>query len=240
MTAAACVTAIVPCLDEETAIGGVVAGLLANGANAVLVVDGGSRDATRERAAAAGGRVILERRRGYGRAIQTGIAALPPETRIVLFVDGDGSDRLDRVPALLDPIRAGRADFVHGSRIRGDREPGAMSPQQIVAGHLAGWLLRLTYGARFTDMSPYRAIRRDALERLGMRDETYGWNLEMLMRAAAAGLRCEEVAAGQRPRQGGASKVSGDWRAGMRAAWVIGTTFLRLAQALSREGRRSG
>ncbi|WP_267360246.1 MULTISPECIES: glycosyltransferase family 2 protein [unclassified Methylobacterium] len=240
MTAASFVTAVVPCLDEETAIGGVVAGLLANGADAVLVVDGGSRDATRERAAAAGGRVILERRRGYGRAIQTGIAALPPETAIVLFVDGDGSDRLDRVPALLDPIRAGQADFVQGSRIRGDREPDAMSPQQIVAGHLAGWLLRLTYGARFTDMSPYRAIRRDALERLGMRDETYGWNLEMLMRAAAAGLRCAEVDVGQRPRQGGASKVSGDWRVGMRAAWVIGTTFLRLARALSREGRRSG
>ncbi|MCJ2018270.1 glycosyltransferase family 2 protein [Methylobacterium sp. E-065] len=240
MTAASFVTAVVPCLDEETAIGGVVAGLLANGADAVLVIDGGSRDATRERAAAAGGRVILERRRGYGRAIQTGIAALPPETAIVLFVDGDGSDRLDRVPALLDPIRAGQADFVQGSRIRGDREPDAMSPQQIVAGHLAGWLLRLTYGARFTDMSPYRAIRRDALERLGMRDETYGWNVEMLMRAAAAGLRCAEVAVGQRPRQGGASKVSGDWRVGMRAAWVIGTTFLRLARALSREGRRSG
>ncbi|MBE7204554.1 MAG: glycosyltransferase, partial [Parafilimonas terrae] len=95
MTAAAFVTAIVPCLDEETAIGGVVAGLLANGADAVLVVDGGSRDATRERAAAAGARVILERRRGYGRAIQTGIAALPRQTHIVLFVDGDGSDRLD-------------------------------------------------------------------------------------------------------------------------------------------------
>ncbi len=196
VTASAFVTAIVPCLDEAAAIGAVVAGLLANGADAVLVVDGGSRDATRERAAASGAHVIVERRRGYGRAIQAGIAALPPETGIVLFVDGDGSDRLDRVPALLDPIRAGRAAFVHGSRIRGDREPGAMSPQQIVAGHLAGWLLRLTYGARFTDMSPFRAIRRDALARLGMRDETYGWNLEMLMRASAAGLRCEEVAVG--------------------------------------------
>ncbi|MCJ2071740.1 glycosyltransferase family 2 protein [Methylobacterium sp. J-030] len=234
------VTAIVPCLDEETAIADVVAGLLTHGADAVIVVDGGSADATRERSATAGARVVVEPRRGYGRAIQTGIAALPPETGIVLFVDGDGSDRLDCVPTLLDPIRLGHADFVHGSRIRGHRERGAMSPQQIVAGHLAGWLLRLTYGARFTDMSPFRAIRRDALARLGMRDETYGWNLEMLMRASAAGLRCVEVAVGQRPRRGGASKVSGDWRVGLRAAWAIGTTFLRLARALSREGRPAG
>lgn len=234
------VAAIVPCLDEETAIADVVTGLLAHGADAVIVVDGGSADATRELAATAGAQVVFEPRRGYGRAIQTGIAALPLETGIVLFVDGDGSDRLDCVPALLDPIRLGRADFVHGSRIRGHREQGAMNPQQIVAGHLAGWLLRLTYGARFTDMSPFRAIRRDALTRLGMRDETYGWNLEMLMRASAAGLRCAEVAVGQRPRRGGASKVSGDWRVGMRAAWSIGTTFLRLARALSREGRPVG
>ena len=240
MSATPFVTAIVPCLEEETAIADVVAGLLANGADAVIVVDGGSRDATVVRARGAGARVIVEPRRGYGRAIQTGIAALPPETHTVLFVDGDGSDRLDRLPGLLDPIRTGRADFVHGSRIRGGREPGAMSPQQIVAGHLAGWLLRLVYGARFTDMSPFRAIRRDALARLGMADETYGWNLEMLMRASAAGLRCEEIAVGQRPRRGGASKVSSDWRAGIRAALIIATTFLRLARTLSREGRPAG
>ena len=240
MNAKPFVTAIVPCLDEETAIADVVAGLLANGADAVIVVDGGSRDATAARANDAGAHVVVEPRRGYGRAIQTGIAAMAPETRIVLFVDGDGSDRLDRVPDLLDPIRVGRADFVHGSRVRGAREPGAMSPQQIVAGHLAGWLLRLAYGACFTDMSPFRAIRRDALSSLGMRDETYGWNLEMLMRSAAAGLRCEEVAVGQRPRQGGASKVSGDWRVGLRAAWIIATTFLRLARGLAREGRSAG
>lgn len=235
MNAIPFVTAIVPCLDEETAIPDVVAGLLANGADAVIVVDGGSRDATAARARSAGARVIVELRRGYGRAIQAGIAAMTPETGIVLFVDGDGSDRLDRVPDLLDPIRAGRADFVHGSRVRGAREPGALSPQQIVAGHLAGWLLRLTYGTRFTDMSPFRAIRRDALAQLGMRDETYGWNLEMLMRAAASGLRCEEIAVGQRLRQGGASKVSGDWRVGLRAAWIIGATFLHLSRGLARE-----
>ena len=231
----AVVSAIVPCLNEEKAIGQVVAGLLANGADEVVVVDGGSRDATCRLAEAAGARVIVEPRRGYGMAIQTGIAAVRADAGILLFVDGDGSDRIERAPLLIGPIRAGRVDFVHGSRVRGDRETGAMSLPQIVAGRLAGGLLQLAYGARFTDMSPFRAIRRDALDRLGMRDETYGWNLEMLMRAAAGGLRCEEVAVGQRPRRGGVSKVSGDWRVAMRAAWVIATTFLRLSRELRRE-----
>lgn len=160
-------------------------------------------------------------------------------TGLVLFVDGDGSDRLDRAPDLLDPIRTGRADFVHGSRVRDAREPGAMS-QQIVAGYLAGWLLRLTQCARFTDMLAFRAIRRDALARLGLRDETYGWSLGMLMRVAAANLRCEKSDVGQRPRRGGASKVSGDWRVGLRAVWIIGTTGLRLARELAREKPSAG
>lgn len=231
------VSAIVPCLDEETAIADVVAGLLVHGADEIVVVDGGSRDGTRERAEAAGARVVVEPRRGYGRAMQAGIAAARSDAEILLFVDGDGSDRIDCAPALLAPIREGRADFVQGSRLRGPREPDSLTVQQIVAGRLAGWLIRAAYGATFTDMSPFRAIRRDALVRLGMRDESYGWNLEMLMRAAAAGLRCEEVAVGQRRRRGGVSKVSGDLRLGLRAAWAIAKTFLRLAATLRREAR---
>ncbi|GEP04909.1 glycosyltransferase family 2 protein [Methylobacterium oxalidis] len=234
----ALLSAIVPALDEETAIADVVAGLRAQGADEVIVVDGGSRDATVARAEAAGARVIAERRRGYGRAVRAGIAAARADAGVLLFVDGDGSDRLEAVPDLVGPIRRGEADFVHGSRILGPREPGALSPQQIAAGHVAGRLVRLAYGVDFTDMSPFRAIRRDSLDRLGMREETYGWNLEMLMRAAAAGLRCREVAAGQRTRRGGASKVSGDWRVASRAAWVIGRTFLRLCLALRREAKR--
>lgn len=233
------VSAVVPCLDEETAIGEVVAGLLARGVTEVVVVDGGSRDATVARASAAGARVIVERRRGYGRAVQAGIAATRADSGILLFVDGDGSDRLEHVPDLLGPIGRGTADFVHGSRLRGPREASALGLQQIVAGRLAGLLIRLVYGTRFTDMSPFRTIRRDALDRLGMRDETFGWNLEMLMRASAAGLRCEEIAVGQRSRRGGASKVSGDLRVGIRAAWTIGITFLRLVKALRRESRRA-
>ncbi len=229
---AASVAAVIPCLDEEAAIGSVVAAVLARGVGAVIVVDGGSRDRTAERAAAAGAQVVVEVRRGYGRAIQSGIAALPAGTGVVLFLDGDGSDPPERIPDLLGPVLAGEADFVLGSRLRGEREPGSLSPQQVAAGWLAGVLLRAAYGARFTDMSPFRAIRRDALATLGMRDETYGWNLEMLMRVAAAGLRAREVPVGQRRRVGGVSKVSGNLGASVAAAWKIGGTFLRLSREL--------
>jgi glycosyltransferase involved in cell wall biosynthesis len=228
------VAAIIPCLDEEAAIGQVVAAVRAQGVATVIVVDGGSRDATVARARLAGATVVEETRRGYGRAVQSGIAALPPDAAIVLFLDGDGSDPPERIPDVLAPILAGRADFVHGTRIRGEREPGALSPQQVAAGRIAQVLLRLVYGARFSDMSPFRAIRRDALARLGMREETFGWNLEMLMRVAAAGIASEEVAVGQRRRIGGVSKVSGNPRAVVAASWSIATTFLRLAAALRR------
>lgn len=228
------IAAVIPCLDEEAAIGPVVAAVRAHHIDTVIVVDGGSKDATAARARAAGAKVVEEPRRGYGRAIQAGIAALPPEAAIVLFLDGDGSDPPERIPDVLAPILAGRAAFVHGTRVRGDREPGSLSPQQLAAARVAGVLLRLFYGARFTDMSPFRAIRRETLDGLGMREKTYGWNLEMLMRVAAARLPAEEVAVGQRRRQGGASKVSGNPRAVAAASWSIATTFLRLATALRR------
>jgi glycosyltransferase involved in cell wall biosynthesis len=210
--------------------------VLAHGLGEVIVVDGGSRDRTAPNAAAAGARVVVEPRRGYGRALKAGLAAMAPAATIVLFIDGDGSDRPEMIPAVLAPIEQDSADFVLGSRLLGDREPGSLSLAQIVAGRLAGLLGRLRYGVRFTDMSPFRAIRREALERLGMCEETYGWNLEMQMRAAAAGLRIVEVPVGQRRRAGGTSKVSGSWRSALRAAAVILMTFLRLAIALRRKG----
>ncbi len=228
------VTAIIPCLDEEQAIGPCVTAVLAQGVGEVIVVDGGSKDRTAENARAAGARVIVEPRRGYGRALMSGIAALPPSATVVLFIDGDGSDRPEMIPAVLAPIDGGTADFVLGSRLKGEREPGSLAPAQIVAGHLAGLLIRLLYGVRFTDMSPFRAIRRDALDRLGMREESYGWNLEMQMRVAAAGLRVSEVPVGQRRRVGGVSKVSGSWLTAVRAGWVIAATFCRLAIDLRR------
>jgi glycosyltransferase involved in cell wall biosynthesis len=225
----AVVCVIIPCLDEETAIGPCVVAVRAHGVGEVIVVDGGSRDRTVERASEAGARIVVERRRGYGRAMLAGIAAMSPSATIVLFIDGDGSDRSEMIPAVLAPIERDEADFVLGSRLYGPREPGSLAPAQILAGHLAGVLMRLRYGVRFTDMSPFRAIRRDALERLGMREETFGWNLEMQMRAAAARLRIVEVPVGQRRRAGGNSKVSGDLATAARAAWVLVATFLRLA-----------
>ena len=225
--------AIIPVLDEETAIADVVRGMRLH-VQTVIVVDGQSKDRTVARARDAGAQVIVENRRGYGRAIQAGLAALPSNIDIVVFVDGDGSDRIELVADLIAPLLAGRADFVHGTRLKGEREPGALSLPQIVAGHLAGLLIWGLYGARFTDMSPFRALRRDTLQRLGMRDQTFGWNLEMQMRVAAARLRIREIPVGQRRRAGGVSKVSGDPVSAARAAWVIATTFTRLAIELRR------
>jgi len=223
------ISAIIPCLDEEAAIGQVVASVLAQRVNEVIVVDGGSRDRTVERAEIAGARVMVEPRRGYGRAIQAGIAAARDDAEILVFLDGDGSDAAEFIPALVSPIAAGQAAFVLGSRVRGSRESGSLAPQQVVAAHIGRLLLRVVYGARFTDLSPFRAIRRDELRRLGMKEQTYGWNLEMLMRVAAARLPSLEIAVGQRRRIGGVSKVSGNLIAGFKAAWSISATFIRLA-----------
>jgi glycosyltransferase involved in cell wall biosynthesis len=228
----AVVSAIIPCLDEEAAIGHVVAAVLAQQVSEVIVVDGGSRDRTAERAAAAGARVIVEPRLGYGRAIQAGIAAARDDADILIFVDGDGSDSPEFIPKLVSPIVAKQAVFVLGSRVRGPREPGSLSPQQLVAAHVGRLLLRIVYRANFTDLSPFRAIRRDELLRLGMQEETYGWNLEMLMRVVAARLPAREIAVGQRRRIGGVSKVSGNFVAGIKAAWSIAATFVRLALEL--------
>jgi glycosyltransferase involved in cell wall biosynthesis len=226
------VAVIIPCLNESEPIGGVVGDVLAQGVDDVIVVDNRSTDDTAKRAAAAGSTVVREPQRGYGRACAAGVAALPPETDIVCFLDGDGSDVPKFLSAVVGPIAEGKADFVMGSRLRGRREPGSMTPQQIVAGWLAGVLMKLTYGVTFTDMSPFRAMRLDRLHALGMSEQTYGWNLEMQMRVAAAGWRILEIAVDHRCRRGGVSKVSGDVVAGLNAAWKITTTFLRLAVTL--------
>lgn len=222
------VAVVVPCLNEEEAIGGVVGEILAQQVDEVVVVDNGSTDRTAERARAAGARVANQPQRGYGRACAAGLAAVRADADIVCFMDGDGSDVPDYLRAVVGPIASGEADFVMGSRLRGRREPGSMTPQQIVAGWLAGFLLRLAYRVRFTDMSPFRAMRLDRLKSLGMTEQTYGWNLEMQMRVAAAGLRVREVPVDHRRRRGGVSKVSGNLVAGIQAGWKIAGTFVRL------------
>ena len=226
------VAVVVPCLNESEPIAGVVREILSEGVDDVVVVDNGSTDGTAAKATAAGARVVSEPRRGYGRACAAGVASLPPETEIVCFLDGDGSDVPAFLPSVVAPVAAGTADFVMGSRLRGRREPGSMTPQQIVAGWLSGVLLRAAYGARFTDMSPFRALPLDRLRALGMSEQTFGWNLEMQMRVAAAGWRILEIPVDHRRRRGGVSKVSGNFTAGIKAAWTIAATFLRLALSL--------
>jgi glycosyltransferase involved in cell wall biosynthesis len=233
--AEAVVAVVIPCLDEESAIGGLVESLRAKGVDEAIVVDGGSRDRTVEWARAAGAKVIVETRRGYGRACAAGVAAAKPEAAIIAFMDGDGSDDPAFAPEVIGPVLSGEVDFCMGSRLAEGGDPGALGVQQRVAGLLAGLLMRLAYGVRFTDMSPYRAIRRDRLDALGMTEKTYGWNLEMQMRVAALNLKVHETRVACRRRKGGASKVSGNLRTVLPAAWVIVRTFLRLAASLRAE-----
>ena len=148
---------------------------------------------------------------------------------IVVFLDGDGSDIPAFIPQLVEPIANGTHDFVIGSRTRGQRETGSMNFQQILSGRIAGWIMRLLYGVRYTDMCPFRAIRRDALAKLDMREETYGWNLEMQMKAARAGLRILEIPVNHRRRTGGESKVSGTVCGTFVAGSRIIATLFRVA-----------
>ena len=223
------VSVVIPALDEEATIADVVGAVPREIASEVIVVDNGSGDETAERAREAGARVVGEPRGGYGRACRTGGGAVAPGCEIIVFLDGDGSDCPELMSRLVDPIRAGTHDFVTGSRTRGVRESGSLNLQQRFAGRAAGLLVGLLYDVRYTDMCPFRAIRRDALARLGMREETYGWNLEMQMRAARAGLRVLEVPVRHRRRAGGASKVSGTVRGTLRAGTRILYTLARIA-----------
>jgi glycosyltransferase involved in cell wall biosynthesis len=224
------VSVIIPALNEEEPIAGVIRGVAATKIPAeIVVVDNGSTDETAKRAHVAGARVIAEPRRGYGRACTAGVAALRPECEIVVFLDGDGSDCPEFMDQLVDPIIVGTHDFVIGSRTRGQCEPGSMNIQQVFAGRFAGWLMSILYGVRYTDMCPFRAIRRNALERIGMRERTYGWNLEMQMKAARARLRILEIPVNHRRRAGGKSKVSGTLRGTFLAGARIIATLLRIA-----------
>lgn len=228
------VAAVIPTLNEEAAIAGVIAAIPSGTVDRVIVVDSGSTDATAERARAAGAQAVGESRRGYGRACRAGVEAAD-DCEILVFLDGDGSDCPELIPMLVASIAEGRADFVIGSRTRGVRERGSMSAHQLFAGYAIGAALGLLYGVRYSDMGPMRAIRRDVLHGLGMREMTYGWNLEMQMRAARAGLRVIEVPVAHRRRAGGVSKVSGNLVGTLKASWRILLTFARVAL----EARRS-
>lgn len=223
------VTLVIPTLNEEDAIAGVIGAVPRDLVDEIVVVDGGSTDRTVEVSVVAGARVLVERTPGYGHACLAG--ALQAEGDVIVFLDGDGSDCPELIPDLLAPLLAGECDFVIGSRTRGKREPGSMTPHQIIAGRVLGLAMRLLYGVSYTDMSPFRALRRDTLLRLGMRETTYGWNLEMQMRAARSGLRVQEIPVAHRRRAGGKSKVSGNLRGTIKASYRILATFARIAVA---------
>lgn len=192
-----------------------------------LVVDNGSSDRTAERAQAAGARVI-QSPRGYGAACLAGSNAALPDSNILVYMDGDGADEISGLERLIAPIAAGEQDFVVGSRLRGNRQPGSMLPSQVFAGRFVGLLLRIFQGVRYTDMCAFRAIRRSSFEQLGMSELTYGWNLEMQIKAAQHHLRILEIPVDYRNRFGGISKVSGDLKASAKAAVRILEVLFRV------------
>jgi len=224
------ISVIIPALNERESIGQVVASMPWDRIAECIVVDNGSTDGTAEIAAAAGARVIYSPR-GYGAACKAGSAAALAGSTILVYMDGDGSDVISDLPRLVAPIERGEADFTIGSRIRGHAEPGSMLGSQIFAAHLVGLLLRLTQGVRYTDMGPFRAIRRSSFEQLHMAEPTYGWNLEMQIKAARHGLRIQELPVDYRCRIGGLSKVSGNLRASILAAVRILGVFIRIGLA---------
>ena len=221
------VSVIIPALNEVESIGAVVAEMPWALIAECIVVDNGSSDGTAEAAAAAGARVVSSPR-GYGNACLAGVSAALPDSDILVFMDGDGADVVSNMIRLVEPIAQGQEDFVIGSRIRGQREAGSMLPSQVFAGHMVGFLLRWLQGVRYTDMCAFRAIRRSSLNELEMRERTYGWNLEMQIKAAQHGLRIREIVVDYRCRIGGVSKVSGDWKASLKAAVRILEVLLRV------------
>jgi glycosyltransferase involved in cell wall biosynthesis len=222
------VALVIPTLDEAEAIGPLLKRVPRDIVDRIIVADGGSSDATVARAEAAGAHVVTAGR-GYGRACLRGMIEAGPESDIIVFMDGDGSDHPEVLASLIDPIARGTHDFVIGSRIRGTREKGSMGAHQIIAGRLIGAILGALYGVAYTDMCAFRAIRRSALIGLGMREMTYGWNLEMQMRAARAGLRVLELPVPCGRRLVGASKVAGSFSGTLRAGTRILSTFVRIA-----------
>jgi len=216
---------IIPTRNEAQAIGCVLGDLPVGTVTEVLVVDSNSTDGTPEIAAKMGARILREPRRGYGRACLTGLAeASSPD--IVVFLDGDYSDRPAELPLLLAPILEGRADITIGSRLGKQSVPGALPWHAAFGNHLAAFLIRLLYRVKITDLGPFRAGRADVLRRLELRETTYGWAVEMILKGTLAGFRIVEVPVSYFPRIG-KSKISGTLRGTVGAAWFILSLIVR-------------
>jgi glycosyltransferase involved in cell wall biosynthesis len=219
------VSVVIPTHNESGAIERVLADLPRDLATEVIVVDSNSTDGTPEIAARMAARVIQEPRRGYGRACLTGLAAANSPD-VVVFLDGDYSDRPSELPILLAPILEGRADITLGSRLRGPRLPGAMPWHQAFGNRLAAGLIRLLYRVDISDLGPFRAARADVLHSLALEEPTYGWAVEMILKGAIAGFRVVEVPVSYHPRIG-KSKISGTVKGTVGAAWFIFSLIVR-------------
>ncbi len=222
----ATIDVVIPALDEERALPHVLRDIPRPPVRRIVVADNGSTDRTAAVAVAHGAEVVHESERGYGAACLKALAHLrddPPE--VVVFLDGDYSDHPDELPRVVAPIIGGEVDLVVGSRATGRRARGALSPQQRIGNAIASTALRVLYGAQYTDLGPFRAIRWDVLEGLRMRDRNYGWTVEMQIKAARRGVAFREVPVSYRPRIG-VSKVSGTVRgsvgAGVKILWLLG------------------
>jgi glycosyltransferase involved in cell wall biosynthesis len=231
------VTVVLPALDEAAALPAALASF-PPGVD-LVVVDNGSSDDTAAVAVAAGARVVTEPRRGFGAACWAGVLA-SPRAKVIAFADADGSFDGADLAGVAAAVLRGQADLVVGSRITGVREPGAMTAVAAAANRTLGLACRLLFGMPLSDLGPFRAIRRDTLLALGVRDRGSGWPLEMIGRASQAGLRVVEVPVRYRPRAGGASKVSGSLRGSLRAMAAMAAVTCRLLAERSRESTRPG
>ena len=219
------VSVVIPTHNEAQSIGQVLADLPAETVTEVLVVDSNSTDGTPEIASKMGARVLSEPRRGYGRACLTGLAqATSPD--IVVFLDGDYSDRPAELPLLLAPIVDGRADITLGSRLGKDRIQGALPWHAVFGNRLAALLIRILYGLRISDLGPFRAGRADVIRQLELRESTYGWAVEIILKGSLAGVRILEVPVSYHPRIG-RSKISGTLRGTLGAGWYIFSLIAR-------------
>jgi glycosyltransferase involved in cell wall biosynthesis len=221
------VALIVPTLNEADAIGAALREAPRDIVDRLIVVDGGSQDKTVELAREAGAEV-LNVGRGYGRACWEGALLAAEDCDIIAFMDGDGADQVETIVALVGPIAEGDQDFVIGSRTRGLLERGSIGVHQVIAGRLVGWLLAVWTGVVYSDMSAFRAIGRGPLLSLGMREMTFGWNVEMQIRAARRGLRILEIPVPYGVRLGGQSKVAGSLKGTLKATVSIVATLVRV------------
>jgi len=219
---------LIPAYNEEAGLPGVLNSIPRDVVDTIVVVDNGSDDNTSGKAAYGGAEVVHEPRRGYGSACLAGIDWFRKNpVDIIVFLDADMADDPALLPALVRPIAGGEADLVIGSRLTGKREPGALAPHAAFGNRLAVFLIRLMFGRLFTDLGPFRAIRFDSLESLEMKDTTYGWTVEMQVKALKNNLRVIEIPVPYR-RRVGKSKISGTVRGTVMAGWKIISTIFRL------------